>query len=147
MKRLSFLALLLIAGSAFAEAPLNTALIGKLAVKGYDPVAYFAAGTPVKGDKQLEYEHGGAKYRFAGRENLERFKQDPEKYLPAYGGYCAWAMAQGKLAGIDPEAWSIKDGRLYLNYSLDVREQWLADEAANIARADAEWTQRVAADG
>ena len=110
-----------------------------VAIKGYDPVAYFTEKTAVKGDSDFEYEWSGAKWRFASSENLETFKSDPEKYAPRYGGYCAYGVANNYLVKIDPEAWTVYEGRLYLNYSLQVREQWKEDIPGNIRKADANW--------
>lgn len=108
-------------------------------IKGYDPVAYFTEKMPVKGDKDFEYEWSGARWRFANAKNLEMFKDDPEKYAPRYGGYCAYGVANNYLVKIEPEAWTIYEGRLYLNYNLNVREQWKEDIPGNIEKADANW--------
>ena len=110
-----------------------------LAIKGYDPVVYFTEKMPVKGGASFEYEWSGAKWRFASSENLEMFKGDPEKYAPRYGGYCAYGTANNYLVKIDPEAWTVYEGRLYLNYSLKVREQWKEDIPGNIRKADNNW--------
>ena len=108
-------------------------------IKGYDPVAYFTEKMPVKGDSDFEYEWSGAKWRFANSKNLEMFKGDPEKYAPKYGGHCAFGVANGYLVKIDPEAWTVYEGRLYLNYSLSVREQWKEDIPGYIGKANANW--------
>jgi YHS domain-containing protein len=110
-----------------------------VAIKGYDPVAYFTEKMPVKGNKDFQYEWSGAKWRFASEENMETFKGDPEKYAPRYGGHCAFGVANGYLVNIDPDAWTVYEGRLYLNYSLSVREQWKEDIPGNIRKADANW--------
>lgn len=110
-----------------------------LAIRGTDPVAYFTEGKAVKGDSQFESEWQGATWRFASAENQQLFEQDPEAYAPQYGGYCAKAMAEGNVVSIDPEAWKIVDGKLYLNYSPEVQQQWVQDIPGNIALADANW--------
>ena len=110
-----------------------------VAIKGYDPVAYFTEKMPVKGDSDFEYVWSGAKWRFASSDNLEMFKSDPDKYAPRYGGHCAYGVANNYLVKIDPEAWSVYEGRLYLNYSLKVREQWKEDIPGFIRKADANW--------
>jgi YHS domain-containing protein len=148
-KRRSFLSLLLAgflavglsltAGAALAKDPVYTGTLSDLAVSGYDPVAYFNMGKPVEGSADHEYEWNGATWRFSSAANLETFKADPEKYAPQYGGYCAWAVSQGSTAGIDPEAWKIHDGKLYLNYDRSVQEKWLADMENLIAKGDANW--------
>ena len=94
------------------------------AIEGYDPVAYFQEGKPVEGDSDYSYDWMDATWYFASSENRDRFAADPERYAPQYGGYCAWAVANGYAAKIDPEAWAVVDDKLYLNYSQDVQQQW-----------------------
>ncbi|MBW8782226.1 MAG: YHS domain protein [Verrucomicrobia bacterium] len=121
-----------------AEKPVNTTFTG-VAIKGYDPVAYFTDAKPVKGDSDFSFNWNGAEWRFASAAHRDAFKADPVKYAPQYGGYCAWAVSRGYTAGIDPEAWKIVNGRLYLNYSLKVQAQWSADIPGNIAKAEENW--------
>jgi hypothetical protein len=109
------------------------------AIRGYDPVAYFTEGRPVKGSDQFSHRWKGATWRFASAENRERFAAAPEKFAPQYGGYCAYAVANNSTASIDPQAWSLVDGKLYLNYSLGVRKTWEKDIPGNIRKADANW--------
>ena len=111
----------------------------RIAIRGYDPVAYFRDGGPRPGRPEFSVRHGGAIWRFASAEHKALFEADPERYLPAYGGFCAYGTARGYLVKIEPEAWSIIDGKLYLNYDLDVRQTWLKETAAYIARADRNW--------
>lgn len=120
-----------------AEDPVFSTSAG--AIRGYDPVAYFTAGRPAKGDKRFALEHQGATWRFSSAENRDRFAAEPAKYAPQYGGYCAWAVSQGYTASVDPDAWRIVDGKLYLNYSTGVQKRWSEDIAGNIAKADANW--------
>jgi len=130
----------LAAGTAVeAKDPVSTGTFSDLAVSGYDPVAYFAAGRPVEGKSALEYEWNGTTWRFASAGNLAAFKASPEAYAPQYGGYCAWAVSQGYTAKSDPEAWRIVDGKLYLNYSRDIQKRWEQDIRGNIVKADANW--------
>ncbi|MDJ0945438.1 MAG: YHS domain-containing (seleno)protein [Kiloniellales bacterium] len=124
---------------ALAKDPIYTGTFSSLAVSGYDPVAYFTQGKPVEGRRDLEYEWRGATWRFADAANLTAFKADPEAYAPQYGGYCAWAVAQGYTASTDPEAWRIVDGKLYLNYSRSVQKTWEEDIPGNIAKGDQNW--------
>ena len=93
----------------------------------------------MKGSSDFETEWKGATWRFASAANREAFLADPEKYAPQYGGYCAWAVSQGQTAPIEPEQWSIVDGKLYLNYNADVQAKWKADVPGFIARADENW--------
>ena len=124
---------------AQAGGVINSSFLGSVAIEGVDPVAYFTAGRPVEGSSEHESEWMGATWRFASAENRDKFAAEPEKYAPQYGGYCAWAVAQGYTAKIDPQAWKIVDGKLYLNYSPDAKAQWSADVPGNIAKGDANW--------
>src|SRR5579864_7581716 len=108
-------------------------------LKGYDPVAYFTLGQPTPGLDQHTYRWKGVIYRFASAENLERFKADPEKYLPQYGGYCAYAMAIDRIADIDPSRWAIVEGKLYLNNNFLSYHLWSLNKSGNIAAADRNW--------
>ncbi len=143
--------------STLAALALGTALVGSLAapaaagkvnesffgvaVKGYDVVAYFTEGAPTKGEKAFTHEWMGASWRFASAANRDAFAGDPERYAPAYRGFCAYAVAYGGLADIDPKAWTIHEGRLFLNLDLDVQARWLADVPGFVARADARWPE------
>jgi len=109
------------------------------AIRGHDPVAYFDQKGPVKGSQQFSHAWRGATWYFANAENRDKFAAAPEKYAPQYGGYCAYAVSQGYTADIDPAAWSIVDGKLYLNYSLRIRERWKRDVPGFIQKADANW--------
>jgi hypothetical protein len=112
----------------------------EIAIKGYDPVAYHKDGKPVKGSSEYEFKWKDAKWRFASAEHRDLFEADPERYAPRYGGYCAWAVAQGYTASVDPKnAWSIVEGKLYLNYDVEVKEKWEKDIPGNITKADANW--------
>lgn len=109
------------------------------AIRGVDPVAYFAGNGPVKGKTDFSHEWKGARWLFASAENRDKFAAEPMRYAPQYGGYCAFAIAKGKTKSIVPEAWSIIDDKLYLNYSLRVRDKWRKDTAGYIKQADANW--------
>ena len=114
---------------------------GGLAIRGYDPVAYYQQSAPVKGSSQFSYQWQGARWLFASAENRDRFQAEPEHYAPQYGGYCAYAVSKGRTASIDPEAWKIVDGRLYLNYSKGVQKKWEQDVPGNIVKADRNWPE------
>jgi YHS domain-containing protein len=118
---------------------INTTLFGNLAVEGYDPVSYFTKGEPTKGKRAHKFEYNNATWRFESEENLERFKADPKRYAPQFGGFCAWAVSQGYTASIDPDVWNIVDNKLYLNYSLSTRERWARDIQGNIAKGRHNW--------
>ena len=113
---------------------------GNKAVGGYDTVAYFIEGKPVVGKEQFTYPWSGAKWQFASQENLDRFKKDPRKYAPQYGGHCSWAVAaKDTLVEGNPKYWKIVDNKLYLNYDRSVQEIWLTDIPGFIAKADNNW--------
>ena len=124
---------------AYAVSPINTTWLGGVAVKGYDPVAYFVEGKPVKGSGKYEHKWMGAKWHFSSAENRDLFAKNPEKYAPQYGGYCAYAVSQGAVADIDPTAWKIVNGKLYLNLSHAVARIWRKDIPGYIALADKNW--------
>lgn len=130
----------LVSSAAWArEAPVYTGLFSRLAVGGYDPVAYFTDGKPVKGDARFETSYQGVQWRFASAENRDRFVAAPQRYAPQYGGYCAWAVSEGKTASGDPMFWKIVDQKLYLNYDADVQKKWEKDIPGHIRKADQNW--------
>jgi YHS domain-containing protein len=107
--------------TALAVDPVYTSFWNKRAVGGYDAVAYFTQGKPVKGKAEFSMKYKGVEWRFSSKENLEKFKADPTKYAPQYGGYCAWAIAaKGDAVKGDPKYWRIVNGKLYLNYDADI---------------------------
>lgn len=118
---------------------INTTWIGKVAIHGYDPVAYFDQGRPIEGEKGLATEWRGATWRFASAAHRETFLKDPERYAPQYGGFCAWAMTRGEFADVDPTAWRIVAGKLYLNYDAAIQKKWEADVPGHITAADHHW--------
>lgn len=144
MKKTGFLQIIMIffgvgADRLLAVEPVNTGVFGSLAVKGYDVVAYFEDGKPVEGSKDFTHTWQKAEYRFASAAHRDLFVQDPARYAPQYGGYCAWAVSQGYTAAIDPEAWKVVDGKLYLNYDKKVQAKWETSLAPNIQKADQNW--------
>lgn len=109
------------------------------AIKGYDPVAYFKEGKPVKGNTNYVYRWREADWHFSKKENLDAFKSAPEKFAPQYGGYCAYGTSQGYKAETAPDAWTVANGKLYLNYNTEVKTMWTKDQKAFIEKADANW--------
>lgn len=128
----------LTASMARAESPevFNT---NGVAIHGYDPVAYFIKGAAIEGSREHALIWMGATWRFASADNMATFESDPYGYAPQYGGYCAYAMAQGAVATTVPEAWTIHAGKLYLNFSTGVRGLWRADIPGFVAAADEFW--------
>ena len=118
-----------------------------LAIEGYDAVAYFTDGRPVEGSREFETAYEGATWRFASAANRDAFAANPEKYAPQYGGYCAYAVSEGYTASIDPDAWTIDNGKLYLNYSKGIQRRWEKNRAERIVQGDKNWPQIVANGG
>ena len=138
MKRLSFTFSLIVSASVlFAQR--EVFVKGGDAIQGYDPVAYFTQATPVKGNKEFTYLWKDANWSFANKENLAAFKADPEKFAPQFGGYCAYGMMEGHKAPTQPDAWTIVDGKLYLNYNKNVRELWSKNQPEYIRKAIENW--------
>lgn len=110
-----------------------------LALRGYDPVAYFSEGEPAPGKAEHTAEYEGSTFRFASQSNRDLFAADPARYAPEYGGFCAFGTANGYKAATDPAAFTIVKDKLYLNYNGDVQKQWRADTRGFIGKADANW--------
>lgn len=111
------------------------------AIRGYDPVAYFTDGKPVVGKEEFVYNWNNANWFFSSKQHLDLFKANPAKYAPQYGGYCAYGLSRGYKASTVPEAWTIDNGKLYLNYSLSVRNDWDKNRQERIQKADNYWPQ------
>lgn len=149
MKRILFLCVLVAtAGSLFAESKVlvNRDKTG-LALQGYDPVAFFTEGKPVRGKPDFTAAYNGATYRFASAQNKSLFEMSPKMYEPAFGGYCAYGVSKKTLVGIDPAAFQIVDGRLLLQYSKGARADFSKDIKGNSAKADANWPALVESKG
>lgn len=138
MRTLSLLAFLTLFFTqlSFAADPVNSSVFGSVAIDGYDTVAYWTENKAVEGEKKFTYEYKDAKWRFASQENLDLFAANPQKYLPQYGGYCAWAMSDDRLASVDGEAWTMYEGKLYLNYNKKVMKEWRAEKALFVEQAN-----------
>ena len=114
-----------------------------VAIEGFDTVAYFEQDKAVKGNKNFSYTHKGLLWNFSSEENRDKFKQDPDKYAPEYGGYCAYAMSKGLVVSSDPEAFTLYDGKLYLNYSFSVRNTWRKDIPGYLAKSEVNWREKI----
>jgi len=112
---------------------------GGLAIGGYDPVAYHTMNKPVKGNAEFTSTWNSSTWHFSSAENKAMFDGDPEKYAPAYGGYCAYAVAYGSTAKTEPEAFKIVDGRLYLNYDKRIQKKWEAKQDSFLQQSEANW--------
>ena len=110
-----------------------------VAINGYDPVAYFIQKRPVKGLGKYSTRYKGALWRFSSQENKNKFVAMPGKFAPQYGGYCAYAVSYGSTAPTDPDAWTVVNGKLYLNNTVSVRTTWKKDIPENIKKANKNW--------
>lgn len=114
----------------------------RLAIQGYDPVAYFTQGKPEKGNPQFQAEYRGVRYQFASAEDKALFAANPQKYVPTYGGWCATAMAKGEKVEIDPTNFKVTNGRLFLFFKAfyaNALDKWNKDETNLTVKADTNW--------
>lgn len=131
---------LFVGGTALADSPIAAVNSEHgLAIKGYDPVSYFTTGRPTAGLAAFSTTYKGATYRFASAADRDRFIAAPEKFLPQYGGYCAYAISLNQIADVDPEQWEIVNGKLYLNNGVVARSLWSLDKTGNIVKGDRNW--------
>lgn len=128
------------AAPVLAADSIYTSWKNNLAVGGYDTVSFFS-GKPQDGKRDFTFDYAGAEWRFATRGNLDLFKTNPEAFMPQYGGYCAWAVAQNKLAKGAPQHWHVEDGKLYLNFNARIKRRWDKDIAGFVTLADANWPE------
>ena len=145
MKLFSRLTVLFVLGAtlAFAGELVNATNVSKIALQGYDPVAFFSDGKPAKGSPAASSMHGGYTYLFASDAHKREFDANPEKYKPAYGGFCAFGVSNGKLFPVEIDTWEIVDGRLILQYNQDVKKKFAKDKAGNFRKAEANWPKLV----
>ncbi|MBR9728058.1 YHS domain-containing (seleno)protein [Shewanella intestini] len=113
------------------------------AIEGYDVVAYFSDNQAKKGLAQFSSDYKGAKWLFSSKAHKALFDTNPEQYMPQYGGYCAYAMSSGFVVSVDPQAFTVYQDKLYLNYSLSVRKNWLKRKQQYIKEADAHWLDKI----
>lgn len=126
------------AGVPGSTSPINLDAQG-LALQGYDPVAYFEGGKPTRGTKKLLASYGGARYLFASEAHRKLFLENPKKYVPEYGGFCAAGASYGEKVDIDPETGKVVDGKLYLNNGQKALEFFDRDTPNTILRANEKW--------
>lgn len=144
MKRLLGLLLLLVSNVSLSEDEIYTSFLSNKALSGYDTVAYFTEGEPVKGSSDFSTLYKNAQWYFSSKENLELFLNNPNQYAPQYGGYCAWAISEkNDFAPGDPNQWAIVDGKLYLNYDKKIKTLWDANQAVHIQQADKNWPNLI----
>ena len=135
---------LALAANAKAGELVNTAGASGIALSGYDPVAFFTDQKPVNGDPGIKATQQGATYFFASKEHKELFEAAPEKYLPQYGGYCAFGVALGALFPVDISTWQVRNGKLYLNLNPDILKAFNKDFENNLGKAEKNWPGIVA---
>lgn len=137
----SIAAFALLASSAFAGELVNVSGASKIAVSGYDPVAFFTEAKVVNGSPFISAEYQGATYFFATEEHKTLFAANPARYAPQFGGYCAYGVSLGKLFPVDIKTWQVRDGKLYLNLNADVLKKFNADLNGNVAKAEQHWPE------
>lgn len=136
------LAAVLFVSAGASAAPIDqNADANDVALHGHDPVSYFKAGAPARGKADMTVVHEGVIYRFASAANRDAFRQDPERYAPQFGGFCAMGTAMGLKLDVDPQAWRVVDGKLYLNLNKDVQKKWLSDVPGHLSQANAKWPE------
>jgi YHS domain-containing protein len=140
----SLTALLFLSASVFAGDLVNVSGASKVAVNGFDPVAFFTEAKPLNGSPFISAEHEGATYFFTSEEHKKLFTADPMKYAPQYGGFCAFGVALDKLFPVDISTWQVRNGKLYLNLNPDILKKFNSDFAGNLAKADKNWPGLVA---
>jgi YHS domain-containing protein len=118
---------------------ISTGVFSRTGASGYDVVAYHLEAKALEGSKAFATKYKGAEWRFVSAAHRATFIANPDKYVPQYGGYCAWAVSQGSTAPSDPKIWKIVDSKLYLNYNADVQATWSKDIAGNITAANKNW--------
>ena len=133
-----------IAGASMWVMPVHAAKMNVLdgvAIQGYDPVANATQSAAVAGDAGITADYDGATYQFASAANRDAFVANPVKYAPQYGGFCAYAVSKGYTAPIDPQAFTVVDDKLYLNFSPSVKRIWSKDISGNIVKGDSNWPE------
>lgn len=142
MKKIIVLVLLLWGFPALPQANKLALNLDKngVGIQGYDPVAFFKQGKPVKGSAEFHSSYKGATYYFASAEDKAAFDGNPAKYEPQFGGFCAYGVSQGHLAPVKIEATQVVNGRLLMQYDIDVKNEFNKDQAGNLAKADKNWS-------
>lgn len=145
MKTISTILAILTLATTFATAKdlVNSDGASKTALQGYDAVAFFTDSKAVKGNPGIAAEHNGNTYLFASEEHKQEFTKNAEKYVPAYGGYCAYGVSINRLFPVEIDTWEIVDGRLILQYNQDIKRKFAEDKAANFKKAEVNWPKLV----
>ena len=141
------LALMLLTTPLLAGDLVNVAGASHVAIEGYDPVAFFTDSKPVNGSPFISATHQGATYFFATEEHKQLFTQNPDKYVPQYGGFCAFGVGLNALFPVDITTWQVRNGKLYLNLNHDILKKFNAEFDGNVAKADRNWPGLVQKNG
>jgi YHS domain-containing protein len=128
-----------LSATTFAQTAKHINLKNGIAIQGYDPVAYFESTKAIEGKKEITAKFNDATYQFASENNKDLFLKNPTHYEPQFGGFCAFGMSEGYEAPIKPEAFTVVEDKLYLNYNLKVREDWSKNKEARIVKATVNW--------
>ncbi|MBI1767026.1 MAG: YHS domain-containing protein [Bacteroidetes bacterium] len=140
MKRfLTVVAVVVLTNVAFSQSKVFAT--NGMAINGYDAVAYFTEGKAVKGSESYSTSWNNSTWVFASKESLDKFKSNPEKYSPQFGGFCAFGVSRGYTVQTDPNAWTIVNDKLYLNYNQQVKDDWMKDRDNLISKAEKNWTE------
>ena len=138
-KQILILFVSLLSATTFAQTAKHSNVKDKLAIQGYVAVAYFESSKAIEGKKEITSEYKGAVYQFSSESNKVLFLKNPDYYLPQFGGFCAYGMSEGYEAPVKPEAFTIVENKLYLNYNLKVKEMWSKEQAVRIQKAAVNW--------
>lgn len=141
---LLFIGLLIETSNVYALKPFYSANRDRIAISGYDVVGYFIQKVAIAGKPEIFEEYQGVKWLFSSEENKQIFMGDPQKYLPQYGGYCAYAMARDAVSSSKPYFFTLVDDKLYLNYGRIANKRWIKNKDKYISLADAHWSVRLA---
>jgi YHS domain-containing protein len=142
-KQILMLLVVFVSATTFAQTTKHINVKGKVAIQGYDPVAYFESNKAMEGKKEFTAEYNGATYQFSSENNKALFLKNPAQYEPQFGGFCAYGISEGHESPIQPEAFTIVDNKLYLNYNLKVKELWTKDQAERIEKAKVNWQKII----
>jgi YHS domain-containing protein len=142
-KPLLLISLLVLLTTAQAESAIYTSFLSNSAVSGYDPVSYFTEGKPEKGKSRFKLRYKSVDWYFTSRQHREMFQQNPARYMPQYGGYCAWAVAHNTTAKGDPLHWTIYQDKLYLNYDKKIQADWAKDKSRRVQEANSNWPKVI----
>jgi YHS domain-containing protein len=142
-EKILMLVVTMLSVATFAQSTKHLNVKDKIAIQGFDPVAYFESNKAIEGKKEIVADYNGATYQFSSENNKVLFLKNPAQYEPQFGGFCAYGISEGHESPIQPEAFTIVDHKLYLNYNLKVRALWSKDQATRIEKANVNWKKGI----